>query len=55
MVSRYRRGYAFTSTREGQEFHLHEEEVIEDRATFAPYPPLSLKAMVSGKRIAPAG
>ena len=42
MVSRYRRGEAFTSTREGQELHLHEDEVVEDRLLFAPYPSLSL-------------
>jgi len=42
MVSRYRRGDAFTSTLEGQELHLHEDEVIEDREIFAPYPSLSL-------------
>jgi hypothetical protein len=32
MVSRYRRGYAFTSTPEGQELHLHEDTVIKDRS-----------------------
>ena len=42
MVSRYRRGEAFTSTLEGQEWHLHEDEVVEDRLIYAPYPPLSL-------------
>jgi hypothetical protein len=29
-VSRYPRGYAFTSTSEGQEWHLHGDEVITD-------------------------
>ena len=29
-VSRYPRGYAFTSTPEGQELHLHGDEVIKD-------------------------
>jgi len=43
MVSRYRRGDAFTSTPEGQEFHLHGDEVVEDRLISAPYPPLSLR------------
>ena len=42
MVSRYRRGYAFTSTLEGQEFHLHGEKVVEDPLISSPYPPLSL-------------
>ena len=42
MISRYRRGEAFTSTLEGQELHLHEDEVVEDRLIFAPYPSLSL-------------
>lgn len=42
MVSRYRRGDAFTSTLEGQELHLHEDEVVEDRLIYAPYPLLSL-------------
>ena len=42
MVSRYRRGYALTSTPEGQELHLHGEKVVEDRLIYAPYPPLSL-------------
>jgi hypothetical protein len=32
MVSRYRRGYAFTSTPEGQELHLHGDTVIKDRS-----------------------
>ena len=53
MVSRYRRGDAFTSTLEGQELHLHEDEVVEDRLIYAPYPPLSCGTVVSGKRIAP--
>ena len=39
MVSRYRRGYAVTSTLEGQEFRLHEDEVVIDRMFYAPYPP----------------
>jgi hypothetical protein len=30
MVSRYRRGYALTSTPEGQELHLHGGDVIKD-------------------------
>jgi hypothetical protein len=30
MVSRYPRGYAFTSIPEGQELHLHDDEVIQD-------------------------
>ena len=42
MVSRYRRGEAFTSTLEGQELHLHENEVVEEQLLFAPYPSLSL-------------
>ena len=52
-VSRYRRGEAFTSTPERQELHLHEEKVVEDRLISAPYPPLALGTVVSGKRIAP--
>src|SRR5712691_2241494 len=43
MVSRYRRGDAFTSTPEGQELHLHGDEVVEDRLISAPYPLLSLQ------------
>jgi hypothetical protein len=43
MVSRYRRGYAFTSTPEGQELHLHREKVVEDRLISSPYPLLSLR------------
>ena len=43
MVSRYRRGYAFTSTLEGQELHLHREKVVEDRSISSPYPLLSLR------------
>jgi hypothetical protein len=43
MVSRYRRGDACTSTLEGQELHLHGDEVVEDRLISAPYPPLSLR------------
>ena len=39
MVSRYRRGYAITSTPEGQAFHLHEDEVVIDRMFYAPSPP----------------
>jgi hypothetical protein len=42
MVSRYRRGEAFPSTLEGQALPLHEDEVVEDRLIYAPYPPLSL-------------
>ena len=42
MVSRYRRGAAFTSTREGQALHLHEDEVVEEQLLFAPYPSPSL-------------
>jgi len=38
MVSRYRRGYAVTSTPEGQELHLHGDEVIRDRRTSTLYP-----------------
>lgn len=30
-VSRYRRGYAVTSTPEGQELHLHGNEVVKDQ------------------------
>jgi len=43
MVSRYRRGDAFTSTPEGQEWHLHGEQVVEDRLIFAPSPSRSLR------------
>ena len=42
MVSRYRRGYAVTSTPEGQELHLHGDEVIKDQLILAPYPPQPL-------------
>ena len=42
MVSRSRRGDAFTSTREGQELPLHGNKVVEERVIFAPYPSLSL-------------
>jgi hypothetical protein len=38
MVSRYRRGSAVTSTPEGQEWHLHGDEVVKDRLLSAPYP-----------------
>ena len=38
MVSRYRRGYAFTSTPEGQELHLHSDEVIKDPRISTLYP-----------------
>src|SRR5882724_5793898 len=38
-VSRYRRGYAVTSTPEGQERHLHEDEVVIERMFYAPSPP----------------
>ena len=41
-VSRYRRGYALTSTPERQELHLHGEEVVKDRSIYAPYPPAPL-------------
>jgi len=43
MVSRYPRGDAFTSTPEGQELHLHEDEVIRDHMISAPYPPQPLR------------
>jgi hypothetical protein len=52
MVSRYRRGYAVISTPEGQEWHLHEDEVVIERMFYAPYPPYPWD-IVSGKRIAP--
>ena len=52
MVSRYPRGDAFTSTPEGQELHLHEDEVVIDQLVDVPYPP-HLWDVVSGKRIAP--
>jgi hypothetical protein len=54
MVSRYLKGYAVTATLAGQEFHLHGDTVIKDQRISAPYPPWSCKAVVSGKRIAPA-
>jgi hypothetical protein len=38
MVSRYPRGYAFTSTPEGQELHLHGDEVIKDPRISTHYP-----------------
>jgi hypothetical protein len=38
MVSRYPRGYAFTSTPEGQESHLHGDEVIKDPLISTLYP-----------------
>jgi hypothetical protein len=38
MVSRYRRGYTVTSTLEGQELHLHGDEVVKDHLISAPYP-----------------
>ena len=41
MVSRYPRGYALTSTPEGQELHLHGGEVIKDQLISAPYPPIA--------------
>jgi hypothetical protein len=41
-ISRYRRGYALTSTPERQELHLHGEEVVKDRSIYAPYPPAPL-------------
>jgi hypothetical protein len=37
-VSRYPRGYAVTSTPEGQEFHLHGNEVIKDQMLSTLYP-----------------
>jgi hypothetical protein len=37
-ISRYRRGYALTSTPEGQELHLHGGEVIKDRMILTLYP-----------------
>ena len=43
MVSRYPRGDAFTSTPEGQELHLHGEEVVRDQLISAPYPPQPLR------------
>ena len=42
MVSRYRRGEAFTATLEGQALPLHEDEVVEERLIYAPSPLLSL-------------
>jgi hypothetical protein len=36
MVSRDRKGYAVTSTPEGQEWHLHGDCVVKDRSIFAP-------------------
>jgi hypothetical protein len=36
MVSRYRKGYAVTSTPEGQELHLHRDGVVKDRSILAP-------------------
>jgi hypothetical protein len=42
MVSRYPRGDAVTSTPEGQEWHRHGDEVVEDRLLYAPYPPQPL-------------
>ena len=53
-VSRYPRGYAFTSTLEEQELHLHGEKVVKDREIFAPIPYSLGQVVVSGKRIAPA-
>jgi len=41
--SRYRRGYALTSTPEGQELHLHGDEVIRDRKISTLYPLSSCK------------
>ena len=38
MVSRYPRGYAFTSTPEEQELHLHGDEVVKDPMILALYP-----------------
>jgi hypothetical protein len=38
MVSRYPRGYAFTSTPKGQELHLHGAEVIKDPVILTLYP-----------------
>ena len=32
MISRYRKGYALTFTPEGQELHLHGDEVVKDRS-----------------------
>jgi hypothetical protein len=42
MVSRYPRGYAFTSTPEGRELHPHGDEVVKDHMISAPYPPQPL-------------
>ena len=39
MVSRYRRGYALTSTPEGQEFHLHGDQVIKDQTDLSSLAP----------------
>jgi hypothetical protein len=39
MVSRYRRGYALTSTPEGQEFHLHGDQVIKDQTDLSSLSP----------------
>jgi hypothetical protein len=39
MVSRYLKGYAFTATLAGQEFHLHGDTVIKDPRILVPYPP----------------
>jgi hypothetical protein len=38
MVSRYPRGYTFTSTPEGQALHLHGDEVIKDPMISTLYP-----------------
>ena len=54
MVSRYPRGYAFTSPPEGQELHLHGDEVIKDPMIMTLYPLSSCGKVVSEKRIAPA-
>jgi len=43
MVSRDRRGYAVTSTPEGQAWHRHGDCVVNDPSISAPYPPEPLR------------
>jgi hypothetical protein len=54
MIDLYPVEYAFTSTLEGQEFHLHEDQVIKDLMILAPFPNNFYKVVISEKRIAPA-
>jgi hypothetical protein len=42
MVSRCRRGYALTSIPEGQEFHLHGDQVIKDQTDLSSLSPTTL-------------